>query len=65
MEVKQRKQRDYGHVLEMISKSKYLKMMKTIQFFLESHPSYWDFEMRIDFIGFEKDKIYHLENISL
>lgn len=51
IEVRYRKQTQFGHPLETINNSKQQKIIKAIQFFLMKNPTYNQFPCRIDAIA--------------
>ncbi len=50
VEVKARRSGCYGHAVEVISRSKQLKIMRTALYFLQQYPQFEQFELRFDAI---------------
>ncbi|MDA0909951.1 MAG: YraN family protein [Proteobacteria bacterium] len=57
VEVKARKSAQFGSALEMVTKSKQIKVRKTAQVFLQQHRHYQHAECRFDVIGITGDEI--------
>ena len=57
VEVKARKSAQFGSALEMVTKSKQIKVRKTAQVFLQQHPCYQNAECRFDVVGITGDEI--------
>lgn len=57
VEVKARKSAQFGSALEMVTKSKQIKVRKTAQVFLQQYPHYHHAECRFDVIGMTGDDI--------
>ncbi|WP_440682078.1 YraN family protein [Cysteiniphilum halobium] len=57
VEVKARTSSQFGSPLEMVTKSKQIKLRKTAQVFLQQYPHYQDVECRFDVIGITNGEI--------
>ncbi len=61
IEVRYRKQTDYGHPLETITYSKQQKILKTVQYFLLKHPEFSSLPCRIDAVAISAGKHHYAE----
>lgn len=67
VEVKFRKNNEYGYAYEYVNKSKINKLMRAIELYLSEHEAYIKMDKRIDVIAFDSVKkvLNHYKDISL
>lgn len=69
IEVKYRRSDAFGNPLEAITKNKFDRVKRAIDFFIKEYPDYIDYQPKIDVISISGDfgsaKINHLENCFL
>lgn len=58
VEVRYRKSAYFGSAIDTINPSKQAKIIRTAEYFLQSHPQYDDFICRFDVVGLESDLKY-------
>ncbi len=63
IEVKARKNSNFGHPAEFITSTKQQRLIKCAQFFLLKNPKYQDYTMQFDLVSLLNLEITWLENI--
>ncbi|RMH15137.1 MAG: YraN family protein [Gammaproteobacteria bacterium] len=56
VEVRFRRQADYGHPVETVDRHKQERIGRTAQIFLQENPKFTDHELRFDVIGIKPDR---------